>query len=186
MQCEAGKFHQNSEYCRVDFQPLKLEHGGPDISRVLVTILNNPWYYMLRFDVGDFARIDKEQKCSCGRDSGFIIDNIEGRWTNVTLTCDSKLVTLHCLDDALSDLTNINEYRLEQAKPGVYHLYLASQRKDKDKLTKEATDLLRGIYGDKAEISVTYQDFLSPEDSGKYSLAKTFFPLNIVNYLDTQ
>ncbi len=186
MQCEAGKFHQNSEYCRVDFQPLKREHGGPDISRVLVTTFNNPWYYMLRFDVGDFAHIDKEQKCSCGRDSGFIVDTIEGRWTNVTLTCDGKLVTLRRLDDTLSALNNIDEYRLEQSAPGTYNLYLASQRQDKDKLTKEATETLRVIYGDKASISVVYQDFLSPEDSGKYCLAKMLFPLNIVNYLDTK
>jgi hypothetical protein len=24
-----GKLHQNSDFCRVDFQPLKIEHGGP-------------------------------------------------------------------------------------------------------------------------------------------------------------
>jgi phenylacetate-CoA ligase len=186
MQCEAGKFHQNSDCCRVDFQPLKREHGGPDISRILVTPLDNPWYYMLRFDVGDFAHIDTEQKCACGRDNGYIVDNIEGRWTNVTLTCDGKLVTLRRLDDALSELGNIDEYRLEQADQGVYNLYLASGRSDKAKLTSEATDMLRGIYGEKALIKVIYQDFLSPEDSGKYCLAKTLFPLNIVNYLDTQ
>ena len=28
MQCEQGKLHQNSEFCRVDFQPFKTEHGG--------------------------------------------------------------------------------------------------------------------------------------------------------------
>ena len=94
MQCEAGKFHQNSESCRVDFQPLKKEHGGPLTGRMLVTTFNNPWYYMLRFDVGDFARLDEEQKCACGRDSGFIVSAIEGRLINATLTCDGRLVTL--------------------------------------------------------------------------------------------
>ncbi len=186
MQCEAGKFHQNSEFCRVDFQPLQRQHGGPDTCRMLVTTFDNPWYYMLRFDVGDFARLDKEQKCACGRDSGFIVDEMEGRWTNVTLTCDGKLVTLRRLDDALSDLDNIDEYRLEQPSAGVYVLYLVSQRQDRDKLSKEAKEVLYGIYGGKAAISVIYQEFLSPEDSGKYCLAKTLFPMNIVNYLDTK
>ena len=27
MQCEAGKFHQNCDFCRVDFQPFKAEFG---------------------------------------------------------------------------------------------------------------------------------------------------------------
>jgi phenylacetate-coenzyme A ligase PaaK-like adenylate-forming protein len=186
IQCEAGKFHQNSEFCRVDFQPLAPEHGGPDIGRMLVTTFDNPWYYMLRFDVGDFARLNREQKCACGKDSGFIVDAIEGRWTNVTLTCDGKLVTLRHLDDALSELDNIDEYRLEQPSAGVYILYLVSQRQDRDKLNQEAKAMLRGIYGEKAEISIIYEAFLSPEDSGKYCLAKTLFPMNIVNYLDTK
>jgi phenylacetate-CoA ligase len=186
MQCEAGKFHQNTEFCRVDFQPLKREHGGPDIGRMLVTTFNNPWYYMLRFDVGDFGRLDAEQKCTCGRDSGFIVSAMEGRWTNVTLTCDGKLVTLRHLDDAISKLDNIDEYRLVQPSAGVYHLSFVSQRQDREKLTQQAKEILQGIYGAKADITITYEEFISPEDSGKYCLAKALFPMNIANYLDVK
>ena len=186
MQCEAGKFHQNSEFCRVDFRPLTAKNGGPDISQILVTTFDNPWYYMFRFDVGDFAHIDKEQKCACGRNNGYIIEAIEGRWTNITLTCDGTLVTLRHIDDAVSELDNIDEYRLEQPSPGTYTLYLVSQRQDKEKLSQEAKDVLYGVYGKEAKLSVVYQDSLSPEDSGKYCLAKTLFPVNIVNYLDAR
>jgi phenylacetate-coenzyme A ligase PaaK-like adenylate-forming protein len=184
MQCEAGKFHQNSEFCRVDFQPLKAEHGGPNVVRMLVTTFNNPWYYMLRFDVGDFARLDAEQKCACGRDSGFIVSSIEGRWTNITLTCDGKLVTLRRLDEALGAITDLDEYRLEQPAAGVYTLYLVSQRQDRDNLSKEAVESLREIYGKEAKISIVYKAFLSPENSGKYCLAKALFPMSIANYID--
>ncbi len=184
MQCESGKFHQNVDFCRVDFQFLRPEHGGPNVGKILVTTFDNPWYYMLRFDVGDFARLDPEQKCSCGRESGFIVSAMEGRWTNVTLTCDGKLVTLRRVDDAITALENIDEYRVEQPSPGVYHLFLVSPRQDKEKLSQEAKRILQGIYGAKADITITYADYLSPEDSGKYCLAKTLFPLNIANYLD--
>ncbi|MGD1117944.1 MAG: hypothetical protein ABR886_00470 [Dehalococcoidales bacterium] len=184
MQCEAGKLHQNSQFCRVDFQPLKQEHGGPDTARMLVTTFNNPWYYMLRFDVGDFARLNPKQKCACGRDSGYILDAVEGRWTNVTLTCDGKLVTLHRLDEAISTLENIDEYRLEQPAPGNYTLFLVSPRPDKEKLGREASSLLQKIYGKKARIAIEYPEYLSPEDSGKFLLAKTLFPLKIEDYLD--
>ena len=94
MQCEAGKFHQNSKSCRVDFQPLKPEHGGPLVGRILVTIFNNPWYYMIRFDIGDLVCVDEEGTCSCGRDSGYILSAVEGRVSSATLTTDGRLVTL--------------------------------------------------------------------------------------------
>jgi phenylacetate-coenzyme A ligase PaaK-like adenylate-forming protein len=184
MQCEEGKFHQNSEFCRVDFQPLKPEHGGPGLGRILVTTFKNPWYYIVRFDVGDLVRLDEQGRCPCGRDSGFILDAIEGRAANITLTCNGRLVSLRELDEALSALSDIDEYRLEQVSKGVYHLYLVSQRRDKDRLSEQASQILKGLYGREAEISVIYQDAILPESSGKYSLAKTLFPVAIEPYLD--
>ena len=185
MQCEAGKFHQNSEFCRVDLQPLKPEHGGPRLCRMLVTTFNNPWYYMVRFDVGDLVRLDEEGRCPCGRHSGFIVSAIEGRFTNATLAGDGKLVTLRRLDDAVSDLEGIEQYRLEQPAAGEYVLHLASRRKDKKALTAEATEVLCKLYGQKSGISIAYEEDLAPEESGKYVLAKTLFPLDIAEYLDT-
>ena len=185
MECEAGKLHQNSEACRVDFQPFKPEHGGPLIGRILVTTFNNPWYYMLRFDVGDIVRLDETQQCACGRNSGLIASSIEGRFINATLTCDGRLITLRALDDVMSTLEGLEEYRLEQPSPCVCVLHMAGQRRDKSAFGKEAAAILRKVYGKKADISIVHEEFLAPEDSGKYSLAKTLFPLNIKDYLDT-
>jgi phenylacetate-CoA ligase len=184
MQCEAGKFHQNSESCRVDVQRLKKEHGGPNLGRILVTTFANPWYYMLRFDVGDLARLDEEQSCPCGRKSGIIASAIEGRFINATLDTTGRLVTLRRLDDAMGSIADLDEYRLEQSAPGVCTLYLVTARQDREKLEPEVKSKLRKIYGQAAEISIVYEDFLSPEDTGKYSLAKTLFPLKIEDYLD--
>ena len=181
MQCEKGKWHQNTKSCRLDFQRLKPEHGGPLIGRMLVTTLDNPWYYMLRFDVGDFARLDAKQKCACGRDGGYIVSDIEGRWTNVTFNTDGRLVTLNQLDKAVSTLKDIDEYRLEQPAPGDYHLLLVSPRKDRDKLMIEAEKKLRQVYGEKAHTDVTFEEQLAPEDSGKYAMAKTLFDRNPID-----
>ena len=185
MQCEKGKLHQNTRSCRLDFQPLKPENGGPYTGRMLVTPFDNPWYYMLRFDVGDFARLDEEQKCACGRDDGYIISEVEGRWTNVTLAMDGHLVTLNNLDKAIDSLRDIDEYRLEQPSKGVYHLFLVSKRKDRNTLTAEAETILHYVYGHTAKIKIVFKEQLAPEDSGKYSLAKTLFNIGkIENYLD--
>jgi phenylacetate-coenzyme A ligase PaaK-like adenylate-forming protein len=185
MQCEAGRFHQNSEVCRVDIQPLKKEHGGPSVGRILVTTFDNPWYYMLRFDVGDLARVDEKQSCPCGRNSGIIASAIEGRFINATLDCAGRLVTLRRLDDTMGSIKDLDEYRLDQSAPGVYNVHLSSRRNDKGKLSREVAGKLHEIYGKAAEISIVYEDFLCPEDSGKYCLAKPLFPLKIEDYLDS-
>jgi phenylacetate-coenzyme A ligase PaaK-like adenylate-forming protein len=184
MQCEAGKFHLNSDFCRVDFLPLKAEHGGPLLGKMLVTTFDNSWYYIVHFDVGDLARLDEEGTCPCGRDSGFIVSAIEGRQANLTLATDGRLVTLRHLDDALNAIDNIDEYSLEQTAPRDYTLYLVTRRHDKERLTAEATELLLDLYGKDAYITVVYRDAISPEDSGKYCLARTLFPLDMESYLD--
>jgi phenylacetate-coenzyme A ligase PaaK-like adenylate-forming protein len=186
MQCEAGKFHQNSDFCRVDFQPLKQEHGGPDLGRILVTTYNNPWYYMLRFDVGDLARLEPGGKCSCGRDSGMILSAIEGRTANVTFTVTGRLVSPHELDNTIINLNGVDEFRLDQVSNCDYELHVASQRPDKRQLDVEATDLLRELYGASANIMVVFEDTLSPEPSGKCCVSKPPFTVNIEKYLDKQ
>jgi phenylacetate-coenzyme A ligase PaaK-like adenylate-forming protein len=183
MQCEAGRLHQNSDFCRVDFRPLQGEHGGPRLGQILVTPFDNPWYYLLRFDVGDLARLDAEGECPCGRNSGLILSAIEGRVANLTLTCQGRPVTLGELDAVVSGLQGIDEYRLDQLTGDTYHLYLVSQRPDKERLSAEAVELLRGIYGREANVNVTYHEALAPESSGKYRISRTAFPVELENYL---
>lgn len=186
MQCEEGKFHQNSEYCRVDFQPLQLEHGGPLLGRILVTTFNNPWYYIVRFDVGDLVRIDEPGSCSCGRDSGMILSAIEGRAANVTLTCSGRLVSLRELDDALSVLKGIDEYQVEQSAAGAYNLQIVTPRSDKDMLSREASEILRKLYGKEAKVSVRYEAAIPPQSSGKYCISRVLFPVDIERYFQEE
>jgi phenylacetate-coenzyme A ligase PaaK-like adenylate-forming protein len=183
MQCEKGKFHQNNEFCRVDIEPLKSEHGGPQLGRILVTTFKNPWYYLVHFDVGDIVILDKNNKCPCGRDSGLLLTGIAGRISNLTTTETGRLVTLHDLDNEISVLEGIDEYRLDQINSNQYHLQLVSQRQDKIKLEKAAKEVLVNLYGAEAEISVSYKAYITPEKSGKYHLTSNAFPINIERHL---
>ena len=184
MQCEKGKFHQNTESCRVDYQPLKPEHGGPTLGRVLVTTFKNPWYLILRFDVGDLVQRDNENECSCGRDSGLILSAIEGRTANITFTVNGRIVTLRELDNAISVLEGIDEYQLRQISPNEYRLHLVTQRSDKNLLQDKAKEILNELYGKEAELSIIFEKAISPSVSGKYNISQTLFPVNIEDYLD--
>jgi phenylacetate-CoA ligase len=183
-QCEAGKFHQNSEYCRVDFQPFKQEHGGPFLGKILVTPFGNPWSYLLKFDTGDIVCLEQSKKCPCGRNSGFILSSVNGRVTNLTLTGKGRLVTLYELDNAISVLDNIDEYQLIQTGKTSYELHLVSQCQDKRNLSKDASKVLRKLYGQDTEITVIFDTAILAESSGKYQLSKSLFPIDLEQYID--
>ncbi len=183
-ECEAGRHHQNTEFCRVDLQPLKPEHGGPEVCRILTTTFNNPWYYLIRFDVSDLVRIDPTGKCPCGRDEGIILSSIEGRAANCTLTTDGRLITPGELDRAVSVLDDIDEYRLDQENPVEYTLRLVTPRPDKDSLMRESADILKKLYGAGAKVAVIYEQAIAPETSGKYRISRANFPIDIDDYID--
>jgi phenylacetate-coenzyme A ligase PaaK-like adenylate-forming protein len=184
MQCGEGKYHQNSEFCRVDFQPLKPDHGGPLAGRILVTPFQNPWSYIVRFDVGDLVCLEESGKCPCGVSSGLILSSINGRKANVTLSCAGRLVTLFELDNAVSALEDVDEYKLIQIDAGTYELHLASERPDKQRLSAEAKQILKKLYGESANVSVVHESAIAPESSGKYLISRALFPIELEDYLE--
>jgi phenylacetate-coenzyme A ligase PaaK-like adenylate-forming protein len=183
MQCEEGKLHQNMDYCRVDFQPLKPEHGGPSIGRLLVTTFNNPWYIMVRFDVSDLARLDDTGTCKCGRNDGIILSSIEGRVGSSSLACDGRLVTVREIDNALGQIEAIDEYRVEQIALCKYELHMVAAASVRESTAKNATEIMKQVYGRNADISVIQEKVLAPEESGKYAIVKSYVPIQIQDYL---
>jgi phenylacetate-coenzyme A ligase PaaK-like adenylate-forming protein len=184
IQCECGKFHQNSDFCRVDFQPFKAEHGGPYLGRILVTPLNNPWNYFIRFDTGDIVHLEESGRCACGRNSGMILSSVNGRQANLTLTCHGRLVTLFELDNVLGGFEDLDSYQLVQPEPGAYQLFVESRNPDKENLDRRISLALKTLYGDEAKIIIIHEKDIPPETSGKYLLSRASFSLNIEDYLD--
>ena len=184
MQCENGNFHQNTQFCRVDFQPFKPEHGGPLLGRILVTPLDNPWCYLVRFATGDIVHLQESGECACGRNSGVILSSIAGRKVNLTLTCSGRLVTLLELDNTIGVLEGIDMYKLIQPDARTYELHLVSQRPDKERLSEDVLGVLRRLYGQEANIAVIFDTDIAPESSGKYLVSRTIFPVDLDDYLD--
>jgi phenylacetate-coenzyme A ligase PaaK-like adenylate-forming protein len=183
MQCEEGRLHQNSQYCRVDFQPLRPKHGGPLLGRILVTTFGNPWFYILRFNVGDLVRLEESGRCSCGRKTGIILMGVEGRSADATLTTGGRLVTVAELDRVMSALDGVDESSLEQLSAGAFELRLVTRR-GKETLRRHAEALLKQLYGASADITVIFEKNLVPEVSGKYRIARSLIPVRIEDYLE--
>lgn len=170
MECEAGKFHQNLDFCRVDFQSLKKEHGGPFIGRILVTVFQNPWIALIRFNVGDLVRIDKRQLCSCGRNQGLILSAIEGRTINITLTTAGFVITQRMADEVISRIDDLEEYKFVQTGTKTYDLFVVCKTTLFPNIVLRAQPVLKRLYGQDAMITVKQIDAVAPEESGKYRI----------------
>ena len=183
-ECEEGRYHQNTDFCRVDFEPFKTRFGGPLLGRILVTPFDNPWCYFIRFDTGDLVCLEESGQCPCGRDSGIILSSINGRKANLTLTVDGKPITLFELDHAMSRLAGIEQYKLIQTDYRTYELHLVSPVQERDRLIVEAEQALKNIYGAEAITSIIFDPDISPEISGKSLVSKALFSINPDNYLE--
>jgi len=170
MECEAGKFHQNIDFCRVDFQPLIKEHGGPLIGRILVTVFKNPWTALLRFDVGDLIHIDEQQACSCGRKEGLILSDIEGRTMNLTFTTAGCAITQRMADEVISSIDGLEEYKFVQTGTKTYDLIVVCNNSLFPDIDFKAHHALKQLYGQDATITVKQIDAVEPEGSGKYRI----------------
>lgn len=166
---EDGRYYQNTEFNRIDFLPFKKEFGGPDLGRIAVSTFGNPWACILRFDVGDMARIKKDRP--------FSADSIEGRTSNLTFAVDGALVTTACADDALAKVPGIRDYDLSQTDEDRYDLKLVLHG-NKSTACREAKEILQELYGREGYIRVTAVDDLLPGPSGKYRRTHTEFPFD--------
>jgi phenylacetate-CoA ligase len=178
MECEHGKLHQNSEFCRIDFAPLGV--NGPaqsDIGRLFVTTFGNRWFPLLRFDIGDLGRIAPEP-CPCGRNSGLIFASIEGRLKSLCVGSDGRLITHRQIDEALAAVQGLVQYRLVQESPQRVRIAAIAENGTGKQITQDATDILRSMFGKGVKIAAEEVQTLPAENSGKFLLAKRDFPLD--------
>ncbi len=178
MQCEHGVFHQNTDFCRVDFQPLKGIHGGPAIGRILITTFHHPWMSLIRFDVGDLVRRYENPSCPCGRNEGFLLSAMEGRMAHATFTTSGRLVTTKQVDDALSAIGGIRDYHLEQHAASAYTLSVLVVG-DLKPVTQASLNALHALYGSDAAIQIEACDDIEPTVSGKYRRTHASFDFDV-------
>lgn len=180
MECEHGRLHQNTESCRVDLIPVdgpREEPGG--IGKILATTFGNPWFPLLRFEVGDIGRV-AEAPCPCGRDFGITLSAIEGRVKSI-LVAGGRLVTHRQVDLALSRVAGLEQYRLDQDAPREVRCALVLEPGASRVAAAEAADELRAIFGADAHLSVNVVKELFAEKSGKFLLAHRSFALEALH-----
>jgi phenylacetate-CoA ligase len=178
MECEHGRLHQNTDFCRVDFAPLADGvENRVGVGRIFVTTFGNKWFPLVRFDIGDIVRIASEP-CPCGRDFGMTLSSIEGRLKSLCVTGDGKLVTHRELDDAFARVDRLEQYRLVQENLKRVRLEVVGEEGQEKRAARDAGDIVQGLFGRDVDIAVSKVDALLPEKSGKFLLVKRDFPLD--------
>ena len=178
MECDYGKLHQNSEFCRVDFAPLNdgvKTHDG--VGRIFSTTFGNKWFPLVRFDIGDIVRLESDP-CPCGRNFGMTLSSIEGRLKSLCVADNGRLVTHREMDDALARVDGLEQYILVQETLKKVRLDVVGEDSQGKRVAQDAEDILRGMFGRHVEIVVNEVQALLPEKSGKFLLAKRDFPLD--------
>ncbi|MCL2884918.1 MAG: hypothetical protein FWF49_05480 [Oscillospiraceae bacterium] len=178
-QCEHGLLHQNTAFCRIDFEPLKSAYGGPELGRIFVTTFDNPWNVIIRFDVGDLVRLHPDGTCACGQANGMIADAIEGRVANVTFTTGGGLVTTKALDDRMAAVDAVRDYRLEQIDLTHYLLEATLSPGADEKQARGALHaVLENVYGKNGAFDIRIVADILPEPAGKYRRTQADFKFN--------
>ena len=192
MECERGRMHQVTDCCHVDFLPFARRFGGPRLGRLLVTTLDNPWRALVRFDIGDVARLAAPHgssagaRCPCGRTGGIVLEDIEGRASGVTLDSDGGPVTPAAVDRELAGVPGLVDHQLRQDGPGSVRVAyvldaIAGPVRGADRAARAA---LRRLYGRSCAIEVREVPSLPPEPSGKYLRTAPTFAVDVDAFLD--
>jgi len=172
--CACGNFHQNTASCRIDFQPLRSAHGQPRTGRILVTALNHPWLSLVRFEPGDLVRLT-DAPCPCGRHDGLTVAAIAGRTRDLTFSTAGAAVTVDQLDAATGAIEDLLAYQLEQTGRDDYTFRFVSEVGAEARVQATAVESLTQLYGPDARITTRRESVISPEQSGKFRLARTTF-----------
>lgn len=168
-ECEAGCYHQNSAYVRVELQPVTARWGQPRLGRLAVTTFGNPWRVLLRFDVGDLIRLRApDRPCACGRTGGLTADAIEGRVKDLTFDARDTPVTVDRLDETLAAVPGLHEYQVVQVSPTQWRARVVT---DDAAARRAARAALMELYGAR-DVRVTRVAAVPPERSGKHRLAR--------------
>ncbi len=180
VECEQGCMHQNVESCRVDFLPFASESGAASpLGKLLVTTFGNPWRALIRFDVGDLAKLTPEP-CPCGRRAGLTLTSIEGRTINATVAPDGQIVSQAEVDRALAEVPDLDDYQVSQLDPCCYLVRVVSDNEAaRERVVAASASALRAVYGPKSEVRGQLATELPPESSGKFRLVRPAEPLDL-------
>lgn len=185
-ECSKGGFHILSNRVVIEIVDEKgksLPSGR--ISRILVTLLNNEEFPLIRYEIGDMGSLS-DRTCSCGRPFP-LLDQLEGRSVEFLQDVHGGYVSPVYIRHLVGVVHNpglIRQFQLVQRTPTDFQLRLVTdclaETLQFQALVLNLDRDLRAVLGQEANIQVIRQNYLEPSPSGKF-----LYTLNMSNTTTT-
>ncbi|ODU04103.1 MAG: hypothetical protein ABS81_11710 [Pseudonocardia sp. SCN 72-86] len=114
--CEAGGFHEFSDYGIVERHPVP---GRPGRYELVATSLHNLGFPLLRYRTGDEVGEAAAGPCACGR-AFPLLGTVDGRVEDSFHAADGRELPLPSI--VVDDLSNVAEVQVAQLAPGRFEL----------------------------------------------------------------
>ncbi|KAA5546267.1 phenylacetate--CoA ligase family protein [Roseiconus nitratireducens] len=143
--------------------------GEGELGRVLVTDLNNFAMPLIRYDIGDLARITYAP-CACGRTSPRLL--LEGRVQDAFVLSGGRVLTAEDVSNHFAELPEIRDFELTEMRGNKWALRVVPQPLAKLDL-QQIGDRFVTWSGESRRINVRSSTAIRPESSGKYRHCKS-------------
>ena len=141
-----------------------------ETGRILVTLLNNLSFPMIRYEIGDLGKWAPARLCPCG--SPFpLIESLQGRQDDMLTTEDgtkqSSAFVRHFVGVSLNRQL-IREWQLEQTGPTAFVFRFRPERREGlDQNLDRLRESFRLVFGRSADIEMRQVDEIPPSPTGK-------------------
>lgn len=147
----------NIEFLKLDSNE-EAEYG--ELARVIVTDLFNHATPMIRYDTGDLAMVEENEK------HGKVITSIEGKRRDFIYDIDDELLSPGIVAVNMWGFDKIKQYQLIQEDKGRYTLKLNGAKGIYDE--EEIINLFKSFLGEEAKIDISHVDGIPLLKSGKF------------------
>ncbi len=138
--------------------------------RILVTLLHNFTFPLIRYEIGDMGTLAGPEHCPCGL-AFPKIENVQGRKDDMLLTSDGMLITSGVVRHFVGVSLNrelIREWQLEQTGLDAFTFrYIPRQRGGLESNLRDLQTALKKAFGAGAEIQAQEVTEIPPSPSGK-------------------
>ena len=162
--CEHGNYHYLMDYSLVEFLPTDRDN----LYRVVGTSFHNRAMPLIRYDTGDFVRIENPARsCSCGR-AFPLVDSIEGRVEDYIITPSGKWIG--AIGRVFVEVNNLIEAQIVQEKLDLLRVSIVTTE---NFTLQDEKVLLRNIQqraGDEIKVVIEKTDAIARTKRGKFRL----------------
>ncbi|MBA3562728.1 MAG: phenylacetate--CoA ligase family protein [Gammaproteobacteria bacterium] len=166
-QCAAGRYHLNFESVYVENLPPDEQGGEP---RLVITTLVNRAMPLIRFDIGDYARIGTDA-CACGRESPWL-GYIAGRRVEHLELADGRRISPYLLTTRIETVAGLRQYQLVQHAGHVLELRVMFMPSHSERAASidELSRILAELVGPQTGIRVTQVESIMRTAAGKHQV----------------